>query len=67
MLPQDAVAGIPSEDGIQDTEVEMLLSSQLLDNRLLFNGSFAYRNNTYLQKNTFNGELDLDYKLTPSL
>lgn len=55
-----------SEDGIQDTEVEMLLSSQLLDNRLLFNGSFGYRNNTYQQKNDFVGEFDLEYKLTPS-
>lgn len=55
-----------SDDGIQDTEVEMLLSSQLLDNRLLFNGSFGYRNNTYQQKNDFVGEFDLEYKLTPS-
>ena len=44
----------------------MLLSSQLLDNRLLFNGSFGYRNNTYQQKNDFVGEFDLEYKLTPS-
>ncbi|WP_455637863.1 translocation/assembly module TamB domain-containing protein [Parabacteroides sp.] len=55
-----------SDDGIQDTEVEMLLSSQLLDNRLLFNGSFGYRNNTSQQKNDFVGEFDLEYKLTPS-
>lgn len=55
-----------SDDGIQDTEVEMLLSSQLLDNRLLFNGSFGYRNNTYQQKNDFVGEFDLEYKLTKS-
>ena len=46
--------------------MEMLLSSQLLDNRLLFNGSFGYRNNTYQQKNDFVGEFDLEYKLTPS-
>lgn len=55
-----------SDDGIQDTEVEMLLSSQLLDNRLLFNGSFGYRNNTDQKKNDFVGEFDLEYKLTPS-
>ena len=54
-----------SEDGIEDTEVEMLLSSQLLDNRLLFNGSFGYKNNTYQGKNDFVGEFDLEYKLTP--
>ena len=54
-----------SNDGIQDTEVEMLLSSRLLDNRLLFNGSFGYKNNMYQGKNDFVGEFDLEYKLTP--
>lgn len=57
-----------SEDGIQDTEVEMMLSSQLLDNRLLLNGSFGYKNRTAeaSQKNDFIGEFDLEYKLTRS-
>lgn len=56
-----------SEDGIQDTEVEMLLSSQLLDNRLLLNGNFGYRNSTLQsQKNAFVGEFDLEYKLNKS-
>ncbi len=54
-----------SYDGVEDTEVEMLLSSQLLDNRLLFNGSFGYKNNMYQGKNDFVGEFDLEYKLTP--
>ncbi|MDH6534859.1 hypothetical protein M2101_001535 [Parabacteroides sp. PM5-20] len=49
-----------------DTEVEMLLSSQLLDNRLIFNGNFGYRNSQALEKNVFIGEFDLEYKLTPS-
>jgi hypothetical protein len=53
------------QDGITDTEVEMLLSSQLLDNRLLFNGNFGYKNN-FIQTNAFIGEFDLEYKLTPS-
>ena len=35
-----------SQDGIEDTEVEMLLSSQLLNNRLIFNGNFGYKNST---------------------
>lgn len=52
-----------SQDGIEDTEVEMLLSSQLLDNRLLFNGNFGYKNSA-TQKNAFIGEFDLEYKLT---
>jgi hypothetical protein len=52
------------QDGVTDTEVEMLLSSQLLDNRLLFNGNFGYKNN-FIQANAFIGEFDLEYKLTP--
>ncbi|MDR2473816.1 MAG: translocation/assembly module TamB [Tannerella sp.] len=51
------------QDGIKDTEVEMLLSSQLLNNRLLFNGNFGYKDN-YIQSNVFIGEFDLEYKLT---
>lgn len=50
----------------QSTEYEMLLSSQLLDNRLLINGNFGMRNNSYMAKNVFVGEFDLEYKLTKS-
>jgi hypothetical protein len=53
------------QDGFTDTEVEMLLSSQLLDNRLLFNGNFGYKN-YMIQTNAFIGEFDLEYKLTSS-
>lgn len=55
------------QDGFSDrsTEMEMLLSSQLLDNRLLINGNFGYKNSYYNnQKNVFIGEFDLEYKLT---
>jgi hypothetical protein len=52
------------QDGVSDTEVEMLLSSQLLDNRLLFNGNFGYKNN-FIQTSAFIGEFDLEYRLTP--
>ena len=56
-----------SQDGIEDTEVEMLLSSQLLNNRLIFNGNFGYKNSIVNnQKNAFIGEFDLEYLLTPS-
>ena len=51
------------QDGIKDTEIEMLLSSQLLNNRLLFNGNFGYKDN-YIQSNAFVGEFDLEYKLS---
>ncbi|MDR1381539.1 MAG: translocation/assembly module TamB [Tannerella sp.] len=51
------------QDGIKDTEVEMLLSSRLLNNRLLFNGNFGYKDNT-IMTNAFVGEFDLEYKLS---
>ncbi|MDR2920881.1 MAG: translocation/assembly module TamB [Tannerella sp.] len=61
------------QEGFTDTEVEMLLSSQLLNNRLIFNGSFGYKNNVsgsskdnLVQSNAFIGEFDLEYKLTPT-
>ncbi|MDR1103464.1 MAG: translocation/assembly module TamB domain-containing protein [Tannerella sp.] len=53
------------QDDVTSPEVEMLLSSQLLDNRLLFNGNFGYKNRS-IQTNAFIGEFDLEYKLTPS-
>ena len=53
------------QDGIKDTEIDMLLSSQLLNNRLLFNGNFGYKDN-YIQSNAFVGEFDLEYKLSRS-
>ena len=56
------------QDGFTDnTEYEMLLSSQLLDNRLLINGNFGMRNTINTgNTNTFIGEFDLEYKLTKS-
>ena len=47
-----------------DVEVDVALSSQLLNNRLLFNGNFGYRDNTYNSSNTnFIGDFDLEYLL----
>ncbi|MDR2680695.1 MAG: translocation/assembly module TamB, partial [Tannerella sp.] len=53
------------QDGVKDTEVEMLLSSRLLNNRLLFNGNFGYKDNA-IMSSAFVGEFDLEYKLTRS-
>jgi hypothetical protein len=53
------------QDGIKDTEVEMILSSRLLNNRLIFNGNFGYKDND-IQQNAFVGEFDLEYKLKRS-
>jgi hypothetical protein len=60
-----------STDGADtNTEVEVLLSSTLLNNRLILNGNFGYIDNPYL--NTANnevpliGDFDIEYKLTKS-
>lgn len=48
-----------------DTEVELRLSSKLLNNRLIINGNFGYRDNMILQ-NTFISEVDLEMLLNRS-
>lgn len=45
-----------------DVEVDVALSSRLLNNRLLFNGNFGYRDKT-LNTNQFIGDFDLEYLL----
>ena len=55
-----------SEKGdFSDMEVDLALSSQLLNNRLIFNGNFGYRDNT-MNNNTFIGDFDLEYLLNKS-
>lgn len=55
-----------SEKGdFSDMEVDLALSSQLLNNRLIFNGNFGYRDNT-VNNNTFIGDFDLEYLLNKS-
>ena len=49
-----------------DMEVDVALSSQLLNNRLLLNGNFGYRDNTYnvnTSNTNFIGDFDLEYLL----
>ena len=47
-----------------DMEVDVALSSQLLNNRLLLNGNFGYRDNTYNTRNSnFIGDFDIEYLL----
>jgi hypothetical protein len=48
-----------------NTEVELLLSSQLLNDRLLINGNFGYRDNLQVQ-NAFVGEVDVEMLLNKS-
>lgn len=53
------------EEGMEtDTEVELLLSSQLLNNRLLINGNLGYRDNATGNQPPFVGDFDIEYKLT---
>ncbi|MBQ2980225.1 MAG: translocation/assembly module TamB domain-containing protein [Bacteroidaceae bacterium] len=46
-----------------DLEVDLFLSSQLLNNRLIFNGNFGYRDSRYSSTN-FIGDFDIEYLLT---
>ncbi len=46
-----------------DTEVELALSSHLLNNRLLLNGNFGYSDNA-MNSNSFIGDFDIEYLLT---
>ncbi|MCM1028402.1 MAG: translocation/assembly module TamB [Pseudoflavonifractor sp.] len=48
-----------------DVEFDLALSSSLLNNRLLFNGNFGYRDKS-LNTNTFIGDFDLEYLLNRS-
>ncbi|MDR3339797.1 MAG: translocation/assembly module TamB domain-containing protein [Candidatus Symbiothrix sp.] len=74
-LLSDKLVGIKFHQAYEgeqtSTEVEVLLSSQLLNNRLIINGNFGYLDNPYLnngdQKNIpLVGDFDLEYKLTES-
>ena len=47
-----------------DVEVDVALSSTLLNNRLRFNGNFGYRDKS-LNTNQFIGDFDIEYLLNP--
>jgi len=54
------------ETGWSDMDVEGLLSGRLLNNRLLINGNFGYRDNSTNPNGNFIGDFDLQWLLTPS-
>ena len=55
------------EVGWSDMDVEGLLSGRLLNNRLLINGNFGYRDNSTTTNNSnFIGDFDLQWLLTPN-
>lgn len=53
------------QEGWSDLEVEGILSGRLLNNRLLINGNFGYRENQ-LSNSNFVGDFNLQWLLTPS-
>ena len=53
------------ETGWDQLDVEGILSGRLLNNRLLINGNFGYRE-SYYSTNNFIGDFDVRYLLTPS-
>lgn len=56
-----------SDGAFTSTEVELLLSSRLLNNRLLINGNFGYRDDpNLLIQNAFIRDVDVEYLLNPA-
>ncbi|MBQ8655452.1 MAG: translocation/assembly module TamB [Prevotella sp.] len=54
------------DEGWRNAEYEGLLSGRLLNNRLLLNGQFGYRDNANTATTSFIGDFDVQYLLTPS-
>lgn len=57
-----------SDAGFTNTEVELVLSSQLLNDRLIINGNFGYREdkNRSNKQDNFIGNVDIEYLLNNS-
>ena len=55
---------MPGTEGWNNVEVDGLLQGRLLNDRLLINGNFGYRDNPYYASN-FIGDFDIRYLLTP--
>lgn len=53
-------------EGWHNAEYEGLISGKMLNNRLLINGQFGYRDNAAQATSSFIGDFDLRYLLTPS-
>ena len=53
-------------EGWHNAEYEGLISGRMLNNRLLLNGQFGYRDNATQATSTFIGDFDIQYLLYPS-
>lgn len=54
------------DEGWNNAEYEGLLSGRLLNNRLLINGQFGYRDNASTATTNFIGDFDIRYLLSPN-
>ncbi len=54
------------ERGWNDLDIEGILSGKLLDDRLLINGNFGYRDNTLTQSSNFIGDFDVKWRIRPN-
>lgn len=54
------------DEGWSNAEYEGLLSGRLLNNRLLINGQFGYRDNAKTASTSFIGDFDMRYLLYPN-
>jgi hypothetical protein len=54
------------DEGFSNAEYEGLLSGRMLNNRLIFNGQFGYRDNIMKNTQNFIGDFSLQYILTPN-
>ena len=54
------------DEGFYNAEYEGILSGRLLNNRLLINGQFGYRDNATTNNSSFIGDFDIRYLLFPS-
>ena len=66
MLNGESGSGDLSGDNWENMEIEGILEGHLLDNRLLINGSFGYRDNPMYASN-FIGDFDIRYRLKGGL
>ena len=53
-------------EGWHNAEYEGLVSGRMLNNRLLVNGQFGYRDNATQAMPSFIGDFDIQYLLTPA-
>ena len=53
------------EQGWEDLDVEGILEGRLLDERLLINGNFGYRDNALTNQTNFIGDFEVKWRMTP--